>query len=208
MADRTRTGFAWVHGPGPRLLRLRPPSSRQGLNLGPSACRADALPAELQDVAAFVAAGCAYQDSNLGSSRCGRDALATELHARGWTVASMRHNANHAGSGPPAPWGLRGSLPQDNDDRPGESGAATEQGRPEVVEDEGVEPSTMILQGSSARRRVSPCCAPPPGLEPGAVPVTAGHATCYTSGERKPVGRQGLEPRTRRVKAGCSAQLS
>jgi hypothetical protein len=138
MTDRTRTGFAWVHGPGPRLLRLRSPSSRQGLNLGPSACRANALPAELQDVAAYVAAGCAYQDSNLGSSRCGRDALATELHAR----ASGR------------------------------------------VEDEGVEPSTMILQGSSARRRVPRCCAPPPGLEPGAVPVTAGHATCYTSGER------------------------
>ena len=45
------------------------------------------------------------------------------------------------GQEPTAPWGLRGSPPQNNDDRPGESGAATEQGQPEVVLPTGFEPA-------------------------------------------------------------------
>jgi hypothetical protein len=54
--------------------------------------------------------------------------------------------ADHAGSGPPAPWGLRGSPPQNNDDRPGEGGRkATEQGRPEVVGRVGLEPTAKGL---------------------------------------------------------------
>ena len=54
----------------------------------------------------------------------------------------MHHNTNHAGSGPTAPWGLRGSPPQNYDGRPGELAPASEQGRPEVVGRLGLEPRT------------------------------------------------------------------
>jgi hypothetical protein len=57
----------------------------------------------------------------------------------------MYRNTNrlkdHAGSGPTAPWGLRGSPPQNYDDRPGELAPASEQDQPEVVGPKGVEPS-------------------------------------------------------------------
>jgi len=44
--------------------------------------------------------------------------------------------------------GLGGSAPQYYDGRPGEGGAATEQGRPEVVEVPGIEPgSSAALPG-------------------------------------------------------------
>ena len=65
-------------------------------------------------------------------------------------------NRNHAGSGPDAPWGLRGSPPQNNDDRPGESGEATEQGRPEVVGRLGLEPRTYGLMIDFAGLLLSP----------------------------------------------------
>src|SRR6266511_601351 len=60
-------------------------------------------------------------------------------------VDPMHHNANHAGSGPTATWGLRGSPPQYNDDRPGELATASEQGRPEVVGRVGLEPTAKGL---------------------------------------------------------------
>src|SRR6266498_5160162 len=98
----------------------------------------------------------------------------------------MYHNANrnHAGSGPTATWGLQGSPPQDYDDRPGELATASEQGRPEVVEDVGVEPTRAILQGSPARRRVP--LGSPTRTRTWISRLTAGRCCRCTTGEETP----------------------